>query len=315
MLTDKQLEERKGYITGSDVSAILGLNKYKTAFDVWREKLGLVEPEDISEKPAVKAGNMLEDAVRKWFEKDTGLKVTMPDGLLVHPKHHFMAGNIDGYIEAENAIFEAKTSGRTDGWGENGDNTMPPNYLCQVAHYCEVTGASKAYVAVLFKGVDFRVYTYEPDKKFVDILIEREREFWEHNILKEIPPDLTTIDDVNNMFPKTVDAEHVLSEQALSDLRVYRYYNERIKAMTKDLDEIKTRLALEVKDKGVLVDSDRNILGTFKAQQRTSIDKATAKQENPELFSSYEDTEKALKEQYPKTTTFRTLKLKEPSGE
>lgn len=61
------LKSRKAGVGGSDMSTILGLNSFKTPYDLWLEKTGRVEPEDISDKWAIVKGNALENELRKRF--------------------------------------------------------------------------------------------------------------------------------------------------------------------------------------------------------------------------------------------------------
>ena len=61
------LKSRKAGVGGSDMSTILGLNSFKTPYELWLEKTGRVEPEDISDKWAVVKGNALENELRKRF--------------------------------------------------------------------------------------------------------------------------------------------------------------------------------------------------------------------------------------------------------
>ena len=49
MTREDWLEERKKGIGGSDAATILGLNPYKTSIDLWEEKTGRKDAEDISE--------------------------------------------------------------------------------------------------------------------------------------------------------------------------------------------------------------------------------------------------------------------------
>ena len=42
-------EERRNYIGGSDIAAILGMSRWKTPLKLWLEKTGEVEPDDLSE--------------------------------------------------------------------------------------------------------------------------------------------------------------------------------------------------------------------------------------------------------------------------
>ena len=130
-LTERQIKERVNFLGGSDAAAILGLSRYKTALMVWALKTGQIIGQDISQEMPVKLGNMLEDTVCKLFEEETGKKIEIANasackerGLLyvpdqddlegpvtiLHPKHSFIAGNLDGLVKGEHAIFEAKTT-------------------------------------------------------------------------------------------------------------------------------------------------------------------------------------------------------------
>lgn len=66
---EEWLVNRKG-IGGSDASAILGLNPYKTNQELWMEKKGQMYPVDISDKPYVKYGNDAEPLLRALFSLD-----------------------------------------------------------------------------------------------------------------------------------------------------------------------------------------------------------------------------------------------------
>lgn len=66
---EEWLVNRKG-IGGSDASAILGLNPYKTNQELWMEKKGQMSPVDISGKSYVKYGNDAEPLLRALFALD-----------------------------------------------------------------------------------------------------------------------------------------------------------------------------------------------------------------------------------------------------
>ena len=61
------VEARKSGIGGSDVASIMGLNKYSSPLEVWMEKTGRAETPDISDKPPVYWGVILEDVVADEF--------------------------------------------------------------------------------------------------------------------------------------------------------------------------------------------------------------------------------------------------------
>lgn len=64
------LEGRKNHIGGSEASACVGMNPYKDNVTLWEEKMGLVIPEDISDKDYVQYGTEAEAHLRVLFAMD-----------------------------------------------------------------------------------------------------------------------------------------------------------------------------------------------------------------------------------------------------
>lgn len=182
----KWLQIRNQGIGGSDAGAILGMNKYRSAADVWLEKTGAKQPEDLTDKEAVRAGIMLEPVVAKMFEEDTGKKVTRR-GTLQSISHPFMLANIDRTVIGENAGLEIKTAG---GWAAKlweGDE-VPDAYYCQCLHYMAVTGADRWYIAALIGGQHFLWKTIERNEEDIRFLIEKEAKFWDYVKTNTPPP-------------------------------------------------------------------------------------------------------------------------------
>ncbi|MEG1781609.1 MAG: YqaJ viral recombinase family protein [Clostridium sp.] len=57
---EEWLAARKNHIGGSDASACVGMNPYKSNVELWKEKMGIRIPEDISDKPYVQYGTKAE---------------------------------------------------------------------------------------------------------------------------------------------------------------------------------------------------------------------------------------------------------------
>ena len=55
------LKGRMNGIGGSDASAVVGMNPYKSNIDLFEEKIGRVIPKDISDKPCVIYGKKAEE--------------------------------------------------------------------------------------------------------------------------------------------------------------------------------------------------------------------------------------------------------------
>jgi len=66
------LAARKDYITASDVAIILGHHPHKSALTLYNEKIGLLEPDDLSGNENVKWGKRLESVIADVYTEETG---------------------------------------------------------------------------------------------------------------------------------------------------------------------------------------------------------------------------------------------------
>lgn len=181
------LKERQCGIGGSDVGAILGVNKYKTPFEVYLEK---TEPitEVGEQSESAYWGDQFEEVVAKEFEKRTGKKVRRDRKHYKHKEYSFMVANIDRKVVGENAILECKTANQylANEWQED---EVPASYLLQVQHYLFVTGAEVGYIAVLIGGQKFVWKEVQRDEELIEVIIEAEKEFWKM-VQDKTPPAL-----------------------------------------------------------------------------------------------------------------------------
>jgi putative phage-type endonuclease len=155
------LQARRQGIGGSDIAAILGLNPWRTALDVWAEKLG--ESTDTPEPPSEAAywGQLLEDTIAQEFARRTGLKVRRRHAILQHPTIPYLLANVDRIVQGDPdgpAILEVKTTS-TRHAGDWANDQIPVYYLAQVQHYLLVTGYRHAYVACLIGGQELVIRT------------------------------------------------------------------------------------------------------------------------------------------------------------
>ena len=288
-LTPEQLEQRLNYICGSDCATIMGLNPWSNRVKLWQEKTRQIVAEDISEKPCVIAGNFLEPAVRSWFESHTGLKVTEEPNLIIHPLHKWMAGNIDGWVgDNKKEILEIKTTSCDKGWGKNGENKIPDNYLCQITHYMAVTCADVCHVAVLIRGTDFRTYRYERNIELEDIIIEREQAFW-NLVQKEIPPEVKSSDEVLSFHGYKSKEQTIISTQVIdayiSELEALK---KNIETLQEQKDCVENRIKLFMGENDTLLDVNGKIAITWKQSTPSKrFDSCAFKKANLEEYSKY----------------------------
>ncbi|TDR82172.1 YqaJ viral recombinase family protein [Paludibacterium purpuratum] len=246
---DEWLALRNTGIGGSDAGTVLGVNPYKTEFQLYLEKRGEIEPDDISEKESVLFGNLLEDVVAQEYARRSGNKVERCNTMLRHPEHGFILGNLDrlvwqgdkrpqfkGQIRT-NHLLECKTAlGRfvdKELWGPDGTDEVPMSYLAQCQHYLAVTDAEICDLAVLLSGPEFRIYHIQRDNELIEEMIAREAEFWARVTSGNAPaPDYdhaTTAGVLAKLYPGTNGQEIELPDAALHWQRVMADAKEQVK--------------------------------------------------------------------------------------
>lgn len=268
MITEQQREERKLGIGGSDMPIIMGLSTYKTPYQLYLEKTGIVVPTDeVTEFQYW--GHALEGIIRDEFAKRNNVVVETPD-TCVHPFHDYLRGNVDGFIPAWNAVLEVKCSSgfMAHEWGEDGSDTIPMQYLVQVAHYCATLNADCAYIAVLIGGNQYREFKYTRDLQLEATLIDAAKKFWEC-VQTRTPPEPINQVDLRLMFPqhkpeKIVPVTPEIQKEVveLSNVKL------RIKQASELEDKYKFTVMQFMKDAEVLVDSENRPIISWKANKR-----------------------------------------------
>lgn len=198
-LSPMELERRKGFVTATDVAAILGASPYRNAMDVYLDK---TEPLDHWQgNAATEAGTLLEPVILQWAE--TRLGEINPGEFLVHA-NGINACTLDGRLPTGEPV-EAKSHGVVgpadwDAWGEDGSDVLPDAIILQVNAQMLVTGESKTWVPALIGGRGFLMYVVERHDSLQSMILEESERFWRDHVLKRCPPsDIPHLDTVKRM--------------------------------------------------------------------------------------------------------------------
>lgn len=270
MITEQQRTERKLGIGGSDMPIILGLSSYKTPYQLYLEKIGESEP-DSEMTPFQYWGHQLEGVIREEFAKRNNVVVETPDSC-VHPFHDFLRGNVDGYIPAWNAVLEVKCSSgfMAHEWGEDGSDTIPMQYLVQVAHYCAVLNADCAYIAVLIGGNDYREFKYTRDLALESKIMDAAKKFWEC-VQTRTPPEPINQIDLKLMYPKhDPEKTKTIAPEVAEQLTTLVDTRFKIKLLSEVEEKHKFNIMQFMKDAECLVNESGQPVITWKANKRGS---------------------------------------------
>lgn len=176
-------EARKMRVTATDSSCVLGINPYKSAYGLWRQKMDLDPPEEETER--MRRGTMMEPYARDWFIKETGIHCE-PAVLF----KDFMMASLDGFSRDQKLVVEIKCGSKSFAQAEAGE--ISPMYICQMQHQMECANVNQS-LFVAFNGEVGIIIPVDRDQEFINQMIEREREFYQC-LLTFTPPTLTTKD-------------------------------------------------------------------------------------------------------------------------
>ena len=194
-------------IGASEASAIIGCNPYMSNQDLWKIKTGRKIAPDISSNAHVAYGHAAEGPIRELFALDyPEYEVTYGGAfdMVRHPQYPWLFATLDGrLVERETGrrgVYEGKTteilrSLAKEKWRDG----IPQNYYVQNLHQLLATGWDFAVLHAQLKRVwegeikstrqTYRIERHEVQAD-LDFLLEKEIEFWEKYVQRDIMPPL-----------------------------------------------------------------------------------------------------------------------------
>ena len=300
----EQLRHKR--IGGSDIGAIIGVNPYKSIIDVYIDK---TQGSTFKGNDATHWGTLLEPVVRKEFaSRHQELITSVADCSVVDD---FLIANLDGILldkeTGEYGVLEIKTSNAfTKEWEED---IIPQTYYAQVQHYLMITGYKFAYIAVLIGGQNYKEYFIERNEEDIQLIKTKATEFYNENILKEVPPMPDGSDAyMDHLKKKAMEIEN----NEVIELDNFDEDVERLKELSVKKKEIETE-ENKIKENIMLTminqDTLKAIVGKnkFNIQSKVSLDKDRLEKENPILFEQYKKADLVIndiKAKYYKESKF-----------
>ena len=201
---EEWLSYRRRGIGGSDAAAILGISPWRTARDLYYDKLSVVKADMDENWVALEMGHLLEDLVAGIFHVKTGYRSYQIKKMFYHPVHTFMLADIDYFVElpvGRTAILEIKTTiynAKDHWWSEDGQEIVPLNYEAQGRHYMAVMNIDEVFYCGLYGNNEDEVIIrhIDRDHDYEEELIALEQDFWENHILTGTPPPYTEDGDL-----------------------------------------------------------------------------------------------------------------------
>lgn len=317
------LKGRQQGIGGSDVSAIVGVNPYKSALDVYHEKVDEIT-DDNGQSQAAYFGTILEDVVAKETAKRLDIKIQKVNQQLTGDKAYELA-NIDRAIVnpeisgtvrfkdgrlTTDGIIECKTASqyKASEWGPSQEEEIkqgieapvkiPKYYMTQIQWYLHITKAEYCIVAVLIGASDFRLYKVKRNQALIDILIKECSTFWTEYVEKRIEPPATSASDVLKKWRTDDGAFTEANAEDGVALGELRNLEAQIKSLEEQAQMYKERLIQSIGEhKGLTLAGE--VVATYATVTSNRFDTTGFKKAHPELAK-----------QFTKASTTRRFSLK-----
>lgn len=187
---------RRTGIGSSDMAALLGMSKYRSELDVYRDKVGETPLDSDTAGEAARWGNLLEDIVaREWAERH-GVSVRRI-GTVAHREHRHMLCDLDrlvvGCPDHDRCALEVKTRSafKADEWK---DGATPEDVEAQVMQQLAVTGLDAIHVAGLVGGQRLETRLVVPEADYIADLFAVGDEFWTSNVVAHMPPEISSLE-------------------------------------------------------------------------------------------------------------------------
>lgn len=275
---------RKGYLGGTDVAAILGLSPYRAPIDVWREKVGLSEGMEQTER--MRLGQLLEEVIADAYTEQTGRKLRRTS-LVRHPDFDFLAGNPDRLVVGERGVFEAKASATSRGYS---DDDVPPHVRVQANWYCGLTERDWCDV-VLLAGMGLRIVRVDHDAALFRDMSQAAVEWWQRHVVGNEEPEPDGSESyrkhLSEKYPRDAGIELVATpEQALLADEL-RYATALAKSSEEHKAAVENRLRAAMGDATALIGADFRVTWKVEAGRPKWKDIAEEAGATPELIAKH----------------------------
>jgi putative phage-type endonuclease len=262
---EEWLQARSKDLTSSEVSALFGLNKYVSVFELWHAKKS-GEPIPFEEQEYTKWGNRLEAAIAEGVAEEKGWVIKSFKEYVRIPalrlgssfdfqilKSPIVPGEIiqSGILEIKNVnqfIFKEE-------WVVDADTKevieAPTHIEIQIQHQMLVSGLDSAVIAALINGNKLILLERKADPEIQAAILEKAAAFWASvDAGKEPEPDFARDMKAIARIYGYAEPGKVFdgNDDMLEMVKEYYVLGEQIKAADLQRDIIKGKILTEIGD-------------------------------------------------------------------
>lgn len=276
--------ERRNSVGASEVAAIMGLSSYgNTALDVYKHKLGIDRPFD----PLLAwIGHQSEPIIEAWVHEFSGIDVTLQPGFMARSvEHPFLHASFDRVSGSPFLTWQFKTAHHYA--GHHWDEGIPTDIRVQVQAEMAVAGTPRAAVVAWIGGREFRLFWEARDDRFIDKhLIPTVRDFWDGNVRAGVPPQPSTIAELNEV-PVDAGASLEADDTVMEAIERRAVLLADIQVQKAEADALQVAIGQWLGGADTITRNGRNIL-TYRYQKgRMGLDTSALRQVHPDIVREF----------------------------
>lgn len=186
MLTEADLQARRGRISGSTLAGVAGVSYRMTPLEAY---LLIVGEYTVEENDAMEWGHRLEAPVADKYADVHGVELEEV-GTQISFRHDWLCSTPDRLVKGMKRGLEVKTTAKHLGWrwGPSGSDEYPAEAHVQCAANMAVLEYDEWDLAVLIGGQDYREYRIHRDLEFENDLIALGERFMEEHVRPRVAP-------------------------------------------------------------------------------------------------------------------------------
>jgi predicted phage-related endonuclease len=134
----------------------------------------VASPKALSGNLIVQLGSATEELNRRWYERNTGRRVTDVQRRVKHSAIPWMAATLDGIVDGSEAVFESKFMLP---WSFS-EEAAAEKYMAQLQHNMWVTHLRTSVLSIITGGGKWVEITIPMDPIYLSVLVSAEKKFW-----------------------------------------------------------------------------------------------------------------------------------------
>lgn len=287
--------DRRKFIGGSDIAAVIGLSPWKTRVELYTDKITPRVVENRDNVTVKRRGKRWEGVVAEMLVEDLeaqGYKVEIVASNLryIDPELDFLACEIDfeirldGKPEIINVELKTVHPFKAKEWGESGSDDLPTHYTAQAMLGLSITRRRLCIVAALFGADELKTYPVVYDEATVAGLRRMGSDFWLNHVVPRIPPAPETLNDLKALFPKEFNVPALIADAELVEkaLRL-RTIDRQQDALQGERDLIEFQIQRAMGTCGELIVNGKSA-ATWKDRPYEFVDKEDLKARFPQVL-------------------------------